>query len=298
MAGPEYVLILSGDHVYKMDYRNMLNYHLLSGADATIGVLEIDRAQASSFGVVQTGRDNEITGFIEKPGDPEVLSGLPDPALVSMGIYVFRTDVLVDVLRDDAGDTGSSHDFGKDIIPRMLRESKRVFAYPFREKEHNEKPYWRDVGTLEAYYEANMDLVSVLPSLNLYDPDWPFRTIPFRIPPAKFVFNDAREKRIGLAINSIVCDGCIISGGQVFNSVLSTSVRINSFADVRDSIIMSGVNIGRHSLIKRSIIDKNVNIPPYTVIGYDLEEDRKRFTVTESGITVIPKDALIQQPKH
>lgn len=294
IANPTYVLILSGDHIYKMDYRYMINYHVQSGAEATIGVIEVDRSQASQFGVVQMDSHSGITGFIEKPKDPAVISQLPQKVLVSMGIYIFHIKTLVEFLEYDAGLLQSNHDFGKDIIPRMIESSRRVFAYQFREPGSDITPYWRDVGTLDAYYEANMDLVSVLPSLNLYDNEWPFRTVSEQAPPAKFVFNQSTNQRVGMALDSIVCDGCIISGGQVYNSVLSTNVRVNSYAEVRESVIMSGVHIGRNCRIRRTVIDKNVWIPPNTVIGYDIEQDRSRFIVSDSGITVIPKGQVIQ----
>lgn len=294
MANPTYVIVLSGDHIYKMDYRYMLNFHEQTGAEATIGVIEVDRSQASHFGVVQLDSRSGITGFIEKPKDQQIISQLPPRVLVSMGIYIFHIKTLIEFLEYDAANTQSNHDFGRDIIPYMVESSRRVFAYQFRESGSDNPPYWRDVGTLDAYYEANMDLVSIVPSLNLYDNEWPFRTVSEQVPPAKFVFSQSAKNRVGMALDSIVSDGCIISGGQVYSSVLATNVRVNSYADVRESVIMSGVHIGRNCRIKRAVIDKNVWIPPGTVIGYDPEHDRKRFTVSESGITVIPKGQVIE----
>jgi len=294
-ANPTYVLILSGDHIYKMDYRYMLNFHLQTGAEATIGVIEVDKSQASAFGVVEIDSQSGITGFIEKPKSPEILERLPQKVMVSMGIYVFHIRTLMEFLEHDATNVHSNHDFGKDIIPRMVEEKRRVFAYQFREPGSEVTPYWRDVGTLDAYYEANMDLVSVVPSLNLYDGEWPFRTYSEQVPPAKFVFAQSDDNRVGMALNSIVCDGCIISGGQVYNSVLSTNVRVNSYTEIRDSVIMSGVRVGRHCRIRRAVIDKNVWIPANTVIGYDSEQDRKRFIVSDSGISVIPKGHVIEE---
>jgi len=290
-ASPTYVLVLSGDHVYKMNYQDMLDFHVQAGAEVTIGVFEVDRAEASSFGVVEVDAYSGIKGFIEKPRDPEVLAKLPPRVLVSMGIYIFHIKTLIEFLEQDAANKESSHDFGKDIIPSMVRASRRVFAYQFREPGREGSPYWRDVGTLESYYDAHMDLVSVVPSFNLYDSEWPFRTAPFQAPPAKFVFSE----KASMAVNSIVCDGCIISGGQVYNSILSPNVRVGSCSEVQDSVIMSGVNIGSHCRIRRAIIDKNVYVSSHTVIGYDLEKDRRRFVVTDSGITVIPKGQVIDR---
>ena len=294
MANPTYVLVLSGDHIYKMDYRYMLNYHVQTGAEATIGVIEVDRSQASGFGVVQMDSHSGITGFVEKPKNPEVLKQLPQKVLVSMGIYIFHIKTLTDFLEHDASNVHSNHDFGKDIVPRMVESSRRVFAYQFRDPGSDATPYWRDVGTLDAYYEANMDLISVVPSLNLYDNEWPFRTASVQAPPAKFVFSQQANNRVGSALDSIVCDGCVISGGKVHGSVLSTNVRVHSFADVGESVVMSGVHIGRNCRIRRAIIDKNVWIPPNTIIGYDFKNDKKRFTVTDSGIAVIPKGQVIE----
>jgi glucose-1-phosphate adenylyltransferase len=293
MANPSYVIILAGDHVYKMDYRHMLNYHIRSGAEITIGTIEVDKSEAPNFGVVKINSNSGIAGFLEKPQDPAILDQLPQKVLVSMGIYVFHINSLIEWVEKDAANLQSDHDFGKNVIPQMLEAGRRVFAYQFRQLNSDQPPYWRDVGTLDAYYEANMDLVSVLPSLNLYDPEWPFRTFQEQVPPAKFLFSESNTGRIGTAIDSIVCDGCIISGGKVVHSVLSPNVRVNSYADVRDSVIMSGVQIGRNSRIQRVVIDKNVRIPPNSVIGYNREQDAKRFTISDSGVVFIRKGTIV-----
>jgi len=283
---PDIVLILSGDHVYKMDYRSMIEFHLKRRADLTVGVLQVDKRFSKDFGVVEVTRPYRIKGFQEKPADPITMPQKPDSILASMGIYVFNTEVLVRRLIQDFKNEESSHDFGKDVIPAMIKKD-RVFAYDFLNPETDGPAYWRDVGTLDAYWDANMDLVSVLPQFNLYDKAWPIHTFQGHFPPAKTVL--AEEGRTGTAINSIVSGGCIISGGKVVNSLLSPAVRINSYAEVRDSILMNGVQIERGARVKMAIIDKHVRIPAGAKIGYDLNRDRKRFTVTDSGIVVIPK---------
>ena len=293
LAYPTYVIVLAGDHVYKMDYRNMLNFHIRSGAELTIGTLEVDKEQAPNLGVVEVNPASGITGFLEKPKDPAILANLPQKVLVSMGIYVFNINSLVTWVEQDATKPHSDHDFGKNVIPQMLASGQRVHAYQFRQSGSDHTPYWRDVGTLDAYYEANMDLISILPSLNLYDPDWPFRTFQEQVPPAKFLFSEYNTGRVGMAVDSIVCDGCIISGGRVIHSVLSSNVRVNSFADVRDSVLMSGVHIERNCRIQKVVVDKNVRIKANSVIGYDREQDLRRFTVSDSGIVFIPKGTVV-----
>ena len=289
---PEYVLVLAGDHVYKMDYAEMFQFHKENKIDATVAAIETPRTNAASFGVVEVDNNGRILGFEEKPKDPRSIPGRPDMAFASMGIYLFNTKTLLEYLKSDAlQDT--AHDFGKNIIPQMMKTA-RVFAYNFKDENKKEAKYWRDVGTIDAYFETNMDLVSVDPLLNLYDKAWPIRTYQAQNPPAKFVF--AQEKkggRFGIAVDSIVAHGCIVSGGRVQNSVLSPNVRVNSFSDVRDSILMENVDIGRHCRIRRAIIDKDVMIPPETEIGYNLAEDKKRYHVTASGITVIAKGTEI-----
>jgi len=286
---PKEVLILSGDHIYKMDYMKMLDFHRNSGADLTIAAIGVPLAEARRFGVLETAADGRVIGFEEKPPNPKPLPQKPDSAYASMGIYVFNTEVLRKVVMEDAERKNTSHDFGKDVIPRMI-ERHRVFAYHFidenKEGTHKEIQYWRDIGTIDAYWEANMDLVEVDPLFNVYDKAWPVRTGMPLAPPAKFVF--AQEgRRFGVAIDSIVSPGSIVSGGIVKRCVLSPWVRVNSYSHVEESILMDGCSIGRHAHIRRAIIEKNVRIPEHAVIGYDLRDDAKRFRVTESGIVVV-----------
>ncbi|HEX9118917.1 MAG TPA: glucose-1-phosphate adenylyltransferase [Terriglobales bacterium] len=292
---PKHVLVLSGDHIYKMDYSRMLRQHVESGADVTLGTILIDPEETQRFGVVDVDREGRIVGFQEKPQDTDIRSPY-NLRMVSgsMGVYLFNTDVLIPVLLKDAEDPTSSHDFGHDILPRMV-DDYRVYSYNFIDENKKEALYWRDVGTLEAFYEANMDLVAVSPVFNLYDSSWPIRTHQRQYPPAKFVFSD--PNRTGTAVDSIVSSGCILSGGAVRNTVLSPDVRVNSYCEVDDSIIFSHVNIGRHCRIRRAIIDRDVHIPEGTIIGYDTEADRQRYFVTESGITVVTRDySLFESP--
>jgi len=282
---PDLILILSGDHIYKMDYRKMIDFHVEKKADLTVGAIRMDRQLSREFGVIQVNEDWQIVGFEEKPEEPKTIPGDPEGILASMGVYVFPTEILVRRLIEDVR-SDSTHDFGKDIIPAMINKD-RVFAFDFRKGDRGGMGYWRDVGTIDAYFEANMDLVSVTSQLNLYDPQWPIFTYQSPDPPAKTVLEE--EGRMGTAINSILSNGCIISGGSVKRSVLSPRVVVHSYAEVEDSILLEGVDIGRHAKIRRTIIDKDVQIPPKTEIGYDLDEDAKRFTVTESGIVVVPK---------
>ena len=285
---PDYLMVLAGDHIYKMDYSEMLLFHQNRNADATVAALEIPRSQAASFGVIEVDKEFRIIGFEEKPKDPKPIPGRPDMAFASMGIYLFNTKKAIkhlefDALRDTA------HDFGRNIIPQMMK-TDRVYAYNFEDENKKAAKYWRDVGTIDAYWEANMDLVSVDPQLNLYDGAWPIRTYQAQNPPAKFVFaQEEKGGRLGIALDSIVAHGCIISGGRVQNSVLSPNVRVNSYTEVRESILMENVEIGRYCRIRKAIIDKDVIIPPHTEIGYDLEQDRMRYHVTHSGIVVIAK---------
>ncbi len=282
---PDLLLILSGDHIYKMDYRKMIAFHVEKKADLTVATLRMDRSLSREFGVIEADGDWRIVGFQEKPEEPRTLPGDPQGILASMGVYVFNIEILVRRLIDDAR-SDSSHDFGKDIIPAMIQKD-RVFAFDFREGDRGGTGYWRDVGTLDAYFEANMDLVSLTPQLNLYDPQWPILTYQPPYPPAKTVH--AEEGRTGTVINSIISNGCIISGGSVKRSVFSPRVRVHSYVDIEDSILLDGVDVGRHAKIRRAIIDKEVHIPEGTKIGYNLEEDAKRFTVNPSGIVVVPK---------
>lgn len=293
---PEYVLILAGDHIYKMDYSGMVDYHKAKGADCTVAVVEVDKKESPHFGIVEVDKNERILGFDEKPKTPKAIPGDPGHVFASMGIYVFSTSALKEELNFDAQNAESKHDFGKNIIPSMAAKKAKIFAYNFKDENKKEAQYWRDIGTLDAYYEANMDLVSVTPVFNLYDKDWPIRTYMEKYPPAKFVFAGGDDgMRVGVALDSMVSNGCIISGGRVERSILSPNVRINSYVTVLDSIIMEGVDVGRNAKIRRAIIDKDVKIPQGTEIGYDPEEDKKRFTVTESGLVVVAKGTVIER---
>ena len=292
---PKHVLILSGDHIYKMDYGKMMRQHKDSAADITMATIQIAPEETFRFGVVDVDKDGRVNGFEEKPKTTQLRSALnPAKVSASMGVYLFNADVLIPVLLKDAEDTTSSHDFGKDILPKMVADY-RVFAYDFVDENKKEAHYWRDVGTLEAYYEANMDIVSVSPIFNLYDEEWPIRTHQRQYPPAKFVF--AETGRTGSAVDSIVSHGCIVSGGAVKNSILSPDVRVNSYSEVDDCILFSHVSVGRRCRIRRAILDRDVHVPEGTTIGYDAEADRQRYFVTESGITVVTRDySLFENP--
>ncbi len=305
---PRHVLILSGDHVYKMDYAAFREYHEQTDADVTVGLLEVERAQASEFGIAGVDNDLRIRVWEEKPADPKPIPDDPDRSLASMGIYLFKTSLLLELLKKSDVD-----DFGKHIIPSLV-ETHKVMAYPYRRlnkiKDYihmvdsdgvrrlrlvdgtRDSQYWRDVGTLDAYWNANMDLTGVDPFFNLYGSLWPIRTFQRQYPPAKFVFNqpDSRPPRVGSALDSMVSPGCIISGGTVRSSVLSYKVTVRSWAQVDESVIMDDVEIGRHCRIKKAIIDKHNVIPSGTQIGIDPNEDRKRFHVTPRGIVVVPKN--------
>jgi len=288
----EYVIILGGDHIYKMDYSRMLDFHIDNNADATVAAISVAPAEAAGqFGVMEVDHDFQILGFEEKPQEPKLIPGLTDRCLCSMGIYIFSTQFLRDALHRDATDRTSLHDFGANIIPSAI-EKHRIFAYPFMDENRKTEAYWRDVGTLDAFYDANMDLVSVDPLLNLYDEQWAIYTLHPNYPPTKFVFADG--DRTGIAVDSIVCPGSIISGGVVNRSILGHRCRVNSFARVEESVLFSNVNVGRGSKIRRAIIDKDVDIPPYTTIGYDPALDLQRgFTITESGIVVVAKQVHV-----
>ncbi len=280
-------LILAGDHIYKMDYAPMIEEHRRTGAALTIACLPVPRAEASAFGVMHIDGSNRVIGFAEKPSEPEGMPDHPEFSLVSMGVYVFDTRVMFDQLLKDAQRTQSQHDFGKDIIPSML-EQYQVFAYPFRDPESEAPAYWRDVGTLDSFYEANMDLIQLKPQLNLYDQSWPIHSRQAPIPPPKFVHDHG--SRVGAALDSIVCNGTIVSGGQVRRSILSPLVRINSYATVEDSILFDQVEVGRHAVIRNAIIDKGVSVPQGFQIGVDPELDRSRgFTISASGVTIIAR---------
>jgi glucose-1-phosphate adenylyltransferase len=279
---PRHLLVLSGDHVYKMDYARMLRFHRERGAAATLAVIEVPSEEASRFGVLEVDETDRLTRFLEKPrhlpGGQQILA--------SMGIYIFDMDVLVPALERDAG-RATTHDFGKDILPELIAQSP-VYAYRFYDENKKAAKYWRDIGTLDAYYEANMDLCQVNPEFNLYDPEWPLRTNQVQAPPAKFVFAD--DQRRGHSLDSIISAGCIISGSRVSGSVLCPNVRVHSYSEVDQSILMPGVRIGRHARVRRAIIDRDVFIPRGALIGYNEEEDRQRHTVTTSGIVVVTSE--------
>jgi glucose-1-phosphate adenylyltransferase len=294
MDRPDEVLILAGDHIYKMNYYSMIDVHREQNADLTVGVVEIDKVKSKHLGVVEADAEGRVTGFHEKPANPKTIAGKPDKIFGSMGIYVFNQTVLMQELLEDARNNKSSHDFGKDIIPQMLKKGMKVVAYNFRNKDQGEE-YWRDIGTIDAYYEANMELIQVNPTFNLYDQEWLIRTFQEQYPPVKTVHSgDKEEGRVGLVLDSIVSEGCVVSGGRVQRSILSPNVRINSFSEVYDSILMESVQVGRHAKIKRAIIDKDVSIPQGMVIGFNREEDKKRFFVSESGIVVVAKGTEIK----
>lgn len=286
---PEHTLILSGDHIYKMNYQDMLAWHTRQKADVTIATIQAQPDRSRRFGVADIDQDYRVTGFREKPSPEDACRSSFNPEMISasMGVYLFNTSVLLRALMEDAERTDSSHDFGKDVLPRCI-DKHRVIAYDFLDLNGKDARYWRDVGTLDAYYDANMDLVSVTPEFNLYDQRWPIRTRLVQQPPAKFVF--AQEgRRMGVAMDSIVSGGCIISGGRVVRSILSPGVRINSYCEVESSILMTNCRIGRYSRIRRAIIDSGVELPENSVVGYDLEEDKARgYTVTDSGVVVVP----------
>jgi glucose-1-phosphate adenylyltransferase len=292
----KYVFILSGDHIYKMNYSRMLQQHVDSGADVTVATIEIPAPQAArQFGVIEVDKDWRIVGFEEKPATPKESPHHKGHCNASMGIYIFNTHLMIPILLADSEDPKSAHDFGKDVLPRIISKH-RVFAFNFIDENRKDALYWRDVGTLDAYYEANMDLVSVSPIFNLYDKDWPLRTWQHQYPPAKFVFAD--PERMGVALDSIVGGGSIVSGGRVQRCVVGYDVRVNSYCEVSDSILYNHVNVGRHSRIRRAIIDRHVTLPERTEIGYDMEADRRRFHVTDSGIVVVVRqESLIEEPE-
>lgn len=289
---PDQVLILAGDHIYKMDYSKLINDHHSRGADVTVGLVKMPKEQSPNLGVVQVDSKIKMIGFQEKPKNPITIPGEPNLIYASMGIYVFNRVILEEELVKDARRTNSTHDFGRDVIPSILDHCK-VFGYDFGANSGESIPYWRDIGTIDAYWSANMDLVQITPIFNLYDKEWPIRTYQEQYPPVKTVFDIEEEGRVGLALDSLISNGCIISGGRVERSVLSPGVRVNSYSSVSDSVLMEGVSVGRYAKIKRAIIDKDVQIPPNVEIGYDLEQDRKSFHVTESEIVVVPKGTII-----
>jgi len=285
---PDITLILAGDHIYKMDYGEMLDWHRANKADITIATLQVPPHEAGRYGIAEIAEDYRIVGFEEKPQHGNAARSRFDPSMVSasMGVYAFNTSVLLQALHEDADDPNSTHDFGRDVIPRRLANT-RIIAYDFRDLNAKQSRYWRDVGTLDAYYDANMDLVSVVPEFNLYDQRWPIRTKVTQQPPAKFVF--AQEgRRMGVAVDSIVAAGCIVSGGRVLHSILSPGVRVNSYCEVEYSILMPGAEIGRYSRIRRAIVNTGVKVPESSVIGFDLNADRANgYHITECGIVVV-----------
>lgn len=291
--GPRHVIVLAGDHVYKMDYERMLQQHVESGADVTVGCIEVPRLEATGFGVMHTDETGRIISFLEKPKDPPGMPGRPDMALASMGIYVFETRFLAEQLRRDAADPESSHDFGHNIVPYIVRHGRAV-AHSFAEScvtsGQEAEAYWRDVGTVDAYWQANIDLTEVVPALDLYDRDWPIWSYAQLTPPAKFVHDV--EGRRGQATASLVSGGCIVSGAAVRRSVLCTSVRVNSYALVEGAVLLPGVDIGRGARLRNVVVDSGIHIPPGMVVGEDPEWDAKRFRVTEKGICLITQSMI------
>ena len=281
---PRYVVVLAGDHVYKMDYQKMLRFHQDMAAEVTLAAIEVPVEDGKRFGIVAIDETDRVTGFLEKPQDPPSMPGQPGLTLASMGIYVFDSDVLIRTLEEDAAKPASHHDFGKDIIPALIGHG-RTYAYPFYDENKKAAKYWRDIGTIDAYYEAQMDLCQVNPEFNMYDPEWPLRTYMPQAPPAKFVF--AEDARRGEARDSLVSQGCIVSGSRIYGSILCPNVRVHSFCTVEDSILMPGVRVGRHARIRKAIIDRDVDIPRGALIGFNPEEDKRRHTVSEQGVVVV-----------
>ncbi len=295
---PKYVCVFGGDHIYKMQVAQMLKFHVDKKADLSISGIPIPIEEASEFGIMEVDDNWKLINFVEKPQyKPKSIPGNPNMCLASMGNYIFDKDVLLDGINRDAQKEDSAHDFGKNVIPMLLKEGKNIYVYNFADNSfpgmsQTERGYWRDVGSIDAYWQANMDLLAYSPELNLYSKDWPLRTFNYNYPPAKFVWEEG--DRVGMATNSMVSEGCIISGGGLSHCVLSPKVRINSYSSVTDSILMENVEVGRYSQIRKAIIDKNVIIPPHTTIGFNKEEDLKRgFHVSEGGVTVVPKGAII-----
>ena len=281
---PKYVVVLGGDHVYKMDYQKMIRFHQDTGAEVTLAAIEVPIEDGKRFGIVAVDETERVTGFLEKPQDPPAMPGQPHLTMASMGIYVFDSAVMVKALEEDAAKPDSHHDFGKDIIPALIGQG-RTYAYPFYDENKKSAKYWRDIGTIDAYYEAQMDLCQVNPEFNMYDPEWPLRTYMPQAPPAKFVF--AEDWRRGEAQDSLISQGCIVSGSEIRGSILCPNVRVHSFCTIEDSILMPGVRVGRHARIRKAIIDRDVDIPRGALIGFNTEEDRRRHTVSEEGVVVV-----------
>ena len=282
---PSHVIILSADHVYKMDYAKMLRFHVEKRAAVTLATIEVPVEDGTRFGIVGIDESERVTGFQEKPANPTPVPGSTDVALASMGIYIFRADILVNALEEDAGRSDSQHDFGRNIIPALIH-TQPVYSYRFYDENKKAAKYWRDIGTLDAYFDASMDLCHVNPEFNLYDPEWPLRTYQPQAPPAKFDFAE-EGRRCGQALDSVISNGCIISGSRVSGSILCPNVRVHSFCDIEQSILMQGVRVGRHARIRRAIIDRDVLIPRGALIGFNPDEDRRRHTVTDNGIVVV-----------
>jgi glucose-1-phosphate adenylyltransferase len=287
---PKHVLVLAGDHIYKMDYGPMIAYHVEKGADITVGVVEVPAPDSIHFGVLTATEWNRVTRFSEKPKVPDTLPGRPDSILASMGIYVFNTRLLEKLLIEDAADSGSSHDFGKDVLPKAISNNLQVFAYPFQDVKTRAQSYWRDVGTVDAYYDANLELVHVKPELNIYDQDWPIWTYQVQQPPAKFILDE--DGRRGTAINSVISGGCIISGAVVRSSLLFSDVRVDERSSINRSVILPHVEIGTSCVIEGAILDEGCEVPNGMKIGVDRESDAKRFHVTEKGVVLVTADML------
>jgi glucose-1-phosphate adenylyltransferase len=292
---PRYVLILAGDHIYKMDYGPMLAAHVERGADVTVGCIEVPLDEARAFGVMKIDANNAVLEFREKPDQPEPMPGKTDTALASMGIYVFDTELLCAELARDRADPNSAHDFGRDIIPKLI-DRGRVNAFPFRDAHTGTQAYWRDVGTVDAFWQSNLELIGVTPELNLYDSDWPIWTYQEQLPPAKFVFDD--DDRRGMAVDSMIAGGCVVSGSVVRHSLLFSNVHIHSYCEVNDSVIFPDVTLARHVQIQNAILDRGCNVPEGERIGFDLEHDRKRFHVTEKGVVLVTPEMLGQDFHH
>ena len=290
---PRHIVVLAGDHIYKMDYEQMLAQHVESGADVTIGCLEVERSEASAFGVMHVDERDRVIAFLEKPADPPGMPGKPDQALASMGIYVFDTPFLFELLRKDAEDPNSSHDFGHDIIPQIVKGGKAVahhFSRSCVRSSSEKEPYWRDVGTVDAYFEANLDLTDFVPALDLYDQNWPISTFAEMVPPAKFIHNE--DGRRGQAVSSLVSGGCVVSGACVTESLLFTGVRVNSYTEVERAVVLPYVDIGRSCRLKNVVVDRGVKIPPKLVVGEDPELDAQRFRRTKKGVCLITQSMI------
>ncbi len=297
--GPEFILILAGDHIYKMDYGKMIAQHVQLQADMTVACLDVPLADAKAFGVMAVNAEHRVIEFAEKPSDPPHIPGDPTRALASMGIYVFNAAFLYEQLKRDADEPKSSHDFGKDIIPYLVHRY-RVYAHRFNDScvssEGNQAPYWRDVGTIDSYWEANMELCRVTPDLNMYDSEWPIWTYQEQLPPAKFVFDD--EARRGMAVDSLVSGGCIISGASIRRSLLFSDVRVSSHSMIEDSVILPDVHIGEHVRLRKVVVDKRARVPDGLEVGYDQRKDKQRFHVTDNGVTLVTAEMLGQEVHH